>query len=508
MGQTRRSREEVCMSNDGTLAAEFTSDLPGTASVLEGASPAIETPPLAGTWKVGSLNPALVKVLTFLGFALPAGAYLAVLAYYQVNAIVGDQWDDVHTIALNYGHFPDWSSLWSLHTDNRVFFPNLIVVGLAHTVSLNIEVEEYLSALMLFAAVALFIWAHKRRSPTTPLLYYCPIAFLMLSFVQWQNTLWGFQMAWYLIVLAFALTVNLLDRAQLGRLVFIGAVLAAVVGSYSSLQGLLIWPVGLVLLYHRRRPTWTFVSWVVAGVATTAWYLHDYHAPSSTPHFALEHPLLFVKFFLFALGDIVGVQMKFSGPANAGVMVFGAVILALAVFVVLKWGIRRDEPSGAPIGVALIAFGLLFDVLITEGRLVFGIFGASQSRYTTFDLLVLGGIYMTTLGVAPSRVEVTSATRRPHPARARIRAVVDRVDRRSVAAVALAAIVIQLAFGIHYGLEGARSEHQDYVTYAALTRNIDHESDGTVRYLYFVETPEWIREQVAFLREHHLSLFG
>jgi hypothetical protein len=29
-----------------------------------------------------------------------------------------------------------------------------------------------------------------------------------------------------------------------------------------------------------------------------------------------------------------------------------------------------------------------------------------------------------------------------------------------------------------------------------------------VHYLYFVETPEWIREQVAFLREHHLSLFG
>ena len=162
----------------------------------------------------------------------------------------------------------------------------------------------------------------------------------------------------------------------------------------------------------------------------------------------------------------------------------------------------------APIGVALIAFGLLFDVLITEGRLVFGIFGASQSRYTTFDLLVLAGIYMTTLGVAPSRAEVTSATRRPHRAWGEFEAVVDRIDRRSVAGVALVAIVIQLAFGVHYGLKGARSEHQDYVTYAALTRNIDHESDGAVHYLYFVETPKWIKEQVDFLREHHLSLFG
>ena len=390
-------------------------------------------------------------------------------------------------------------------TDNRVFFPNLIVVGLAHTVSLNIEVEEYLSTLMLFGAVALFIWAHKRRSPATPLLYYCPIAFLMLSFVQWQNMLWGFQMAWYLIVFAFAVAVFLLDSPSSAR----GLHRRRARRGHRQLlvpPGLLIWPVGLVLLYHRRRPTWTFVSWVVAGIATTAWYLYDYHAPSSSPHFALDHPLLFVQFFLFALGDIVGVQMKFGGPANASVMVFGAVILVLAVLVVVKWEIRRDEQSGAPIGVALIAFGLLFDVLITEGRLVFGLFGASQSRYTTFDLLVLAGIYMTTLG-APSRVEVTSATRSPNPARARIRAVVDRIDRRWVAGVAMAAIVIQLAFGIHYGLEGARSEHHDYVTYAALTRNIDHESDGAVHYLYFVETPEWIKEQVAFLRQYHLSLF-
>jgi hypothetical protein len=89
------------------------------------------------------------------------------------------------------GHFPDWSSLWALHSDNRVFFPNLIVIGLAHTVSLNVDVEEYLSALMLSGSVALLIWAHKRRSPSTPLLYYCPVAFVMLTLAQSQNTLWG-----------------------------------------------------------------------------------------------------------------------------------------------------------------------------------------------------------------------------------------------------------------------------------------------------------------------------
>ena len=505
------------MSDAGTPAVGIEHGSPAAASLLERADPGHGTPAESrephpsGTWKVGSLDPTVVKVLTFVGFALPVGAYLALLAHYQVNAILGDQWEDVPTIARSYMHFPDWSSLWAVHTDNRIFFPNLVVIGLAHTVSFNIEVEEWLSALMLLGAVALFIWAHKRRSPATPLFFYCPVAFVMLSFAQWQNTLWGFQMAWYLVLFSLALSVALLDWPRLAWPVFVAAVLVAVVASYSSLQGLLVWPVGLVLLYHRRRPPWAFVSWIVAALATSAFYFRNYHAPHSPPGYPLHHPILVVKFFLFALGDVVGVQMWRGAPGNPAVIAFGAVILVLAIFVVLRWGIRRDESGGVPIGIAMIVFGVLFDALITEGRLVFGVWGATQSRYTTYDVMVLAGIYLTTLSPAPLRNEVNRRAERPEktkrarPVTSAFRAV---VDRRIVVRVALVAMAIQLAFSLHYGLEGARSEHQIYEHDAAVTRNINQESDSNVQLLYFFQPPEWTRRQAAFLRDHHLSLFG
>ena len=457
-------------------------DTPGSGCTVD-SPPVTPSEPAARTW----------RVLTVLGFVVPVGAYLGLLAHYQVNAISGDQWSDVGTVAQNWGHFPDWSSLWALHTDNRVFFPNLIVIALAHTVSFNIEVEEYLSALMLFASIALLIWAHKRRSPATPLLYYVPVAFVMLTFAQWQNTLWGFQMAWYLIVLAFAVSVTLLDRPQLSRFVFIGAVVAAIIGSYSSLQGLLIWPVGLLLLYYRGRPRWAFMSWIVAALATAGLYFTDYGSSSSlSSTYGLEHPVQSLKFFLFALGDVVGVPVKSpsslaptasSAPGNPAVLAFGVVILVLAVFVVAKWGLHRDERTGGPIGVALIVFGLLFDLLVTEGRVVYAYWGASQSRYVTFDVMVLVGIYLATLG---------------SPA----------VDRGVVARVAMAAIVIVVAFGVHYGIEGARYEHQRYVASATITRNIEHESDLNVYSLYIAQSPQLTRQDAAFLREHHLSLYA
>jgi hypothetical protein len=473
-----------------------------------------------GTWTVGGLNPFTVKALTVVGFAIPVIGYLVLLQHYQLNALVGDQWYDVPVIRASFIHFPDWTSLWGLHNGNRILFPNLIVVALAHTVHYNIEVEQYLGFVMLLAATALFIFSHKRRSPDTPLLFYCPIAFLTLTFVQWQNTLWGFQIAWYLVLLSLAATIALLDRPTLTPPTLVAAAAVAVVGSYSSTQGLLIWPVGLVLLYLRGRRNWTFVSWIAVAAATAALYFYNFGGPgrqADNPHNALGHPGTAVKFFIYALGDVAGVQPHNRVPPNGAVMAFGVVILALAVLVLIKWGTRRDEHSGVPIGIALIIFGLLFGLALTEDRVIFGLSEAAQSRYTTNDILVLVGIYMTTLKDLSPRAQTSrrdeggEAIIPSGGAIAWVRALFGHIDRRVIRWVAIAAIVIQVGSSVHYGPPGARQFYQTSVVSASLTRNIDHESDKTVSYglgLFIPYPPSWFREQAQFLREHHLSLFG
>ena len=52
--------------------------------------------------------------------------------------------------------------------------------------------------------------------------------------------------------------------------------------------------------------------------------------------------------------------------SNDLVMAFGVIILVLAVLVLLRWGFRHNDYSAAPIGIALIIYGLLFDALITR----------------------------------------------------------------------------------------------------------------------------------------------
>ena len=465
---------------------------------------------------VDRLDPRLVTVLTVLGFGLPVLGYLALLGRYGVNLIFADQWDDVNVIHQSYGHLFDWSTLWAPHNENRIFFPNLIVVALAHTVHFNVRVEEYLSVAMLLTATFLVIWAHKRRSPATPWLYYCPVPILTLSIVQWENTLWGFQLAWYVVYLCLATVIVLIDRPRLGWWTAAAAAAVAVIGSFSSLQGLIIWPVGLLLLYHRHRPLRMSLAWLAAAAVSAVVYFHNFSdAVGPGPSLAWKHPYASIQFFLFAIGEVVDLPVEAGQLANPPILLFGLAIVIIAVATAAIYGIRRDERSGGPIGVGLIAYGLLFGAMVTQGRIFFGAVGASQSRYTTFDVLVLVGIYLALLERPPQgvrRLSPPSTTDRSPPA---IRSWVGRPigwfqrhGLRMLRAGLLVAVAVQVSLGLHYGLIGARANHQRQVADVAILRTIDHQSDSTVRdRLYFPKSAGWIRMEVRFLKEHHLSLF-
>lgn len=228
--------------------------------------------------------PAKTKVLgilTVAGFALPALAYFAFVHHYALNVPVNDQWSDVLLVEKAFSGHLSLGDLWAQHNENRILVPNLIVLLLAYTTHLDIVTEEYVSAVLLAGSVFLIIRTHRRRSPGTPLIWYCPVAILMFSWAQFENALWGFQLAWYVVLICLAGTLAVLDREQVHGTSLAIAAAIAVVGSFSSLQGLIIWPAGLLLLLYRRRPGKMLAAWAITAVATTALYFYNYN--SDTP---------------------------------------------------------------------------------------------------------------------------------------------------------------------------------------------------------------------------------
>jgi hypothetical protein len=225
-------------------------------------------------------NGRLGNLIAVIGIVGPVVLYVWYIHQYGVNAIWFDQWDSIALIT--HSHYLGWSyaghlslgQLWSQYVENRMLFFNLLVLLVSSVTHFNVVTELYLGGIFLAAAVILIILAHRRARPSTPWLFYCPVAMMMLSLVFAGATLYGFQMSWFMILLAMAVTLFLLDRRDLGRIALLGAVVAAIVGSFSSLQGLLIWPSGLAVLAYRRQRRSIITGWIGAAIITTAVYFY------------------------------------------------------------------------------------------------------------------------------------------------------------------------------------------------------------------------------------------
>ena len=400
--------------------------------------------------------------------------------------------------------------MWAQHNENRIFFPNLVMLILARTTAFNIQIEEFVGVTMLVVATLLVILTHRRRAPGTPWLYYCPVAILMLSVAQFGNMLWGFQMAWYLVLLGLTFALFLLDRVALPWPVFAVAAAAAIVASYSSLQGLLVWPAGLLLLYHRRRPRAMIVSWLVIAALDMAFYFYKYdsHVATSPHGEAISHPVASIEYFATAIGDVLGIPFHYRQGFDPWLVTLGLVIIAAALWVTARYGIRRDDRSGRPFAVALIITGLLFVAIITEGRIIFGAWSATASRYTTMELLVPVGIYLALLGPMPvprGRAEED----RPEDAATRRWRSIDRWALPVVRGLLALLIVAQVAVSIPNAIRGARDNFEYQTTASQVLRNIGHLPNGEVVYfLYVYSNAPFLRRQAAILKRHHLSLFA
>ncbi len=441
---------------------------------------------------LGSHRPSTIPfgLVAVVGFAALAAAYFWFIAAFGSNTIWVDQWSDLILIRQAYSGHLTLSALWAQHNENRILFPNLVVLLLAEVTHFNVKTEEFLSGLTLIGAMAVLILGHRRRSPTMPWIFYLPVAIVMLSFVGYDNTLWGFQFAWYLVLLALSVVLVLCDHPRWSRLVFVLAIAAGVVGSYSSLQGLLIWPAGLVVLLLRRRSPPYWLAWMGIAALTTGLYFVNYNPQQfgAANNINVFHdPIHELRFFFFSVGNVFGSQGS-DAAVLLGILIVGTA-LWLAGSSVLQ---PRDE--AAPLGVGLICFGLLFALTITLGRSAGGL-DAGAGRYTMLDLFTLVGCYLLILG----RVKTTSGSRRSG----------ELLWWASTTIVGIA-VGLVLIPGTTNGLDGARSlqasQHQASRVIANMKAAPDEMVERVVRGPWFL-VPQ-TRGLVAFAQHNHLTLFG
>ena len=146
-----------------------------------------------------------------IGFVALAVLYVTFVAAYGVNGLWFDDWGFVSLVhAAQTGHL-SLGLLWAQHNENRMAIPYLVMLAIALPTHYNTKVVMILDAVLFvgtFGVWLAIVSSYCQRRVTLPLVAVCGVVWFSLA--DWQNALWGFQLAWYLILGALMLMLLLL----------------------------------------------------------------------------------------------------------------------------------------------------------------------------------------------------------------------------------------------------------------------------------------------------------
>lgn len=333
--------------------------------------------------------------------ALPPLLALLYVHSFGVNALFMDEFAMVHLVTRD--SLPDLSFLFARHNEHRIFFPRIVYYCIAKWTDMNSVAVMYGSCLLV-GAFHCVLARHIRTMLGTSAACLLTLAVGLVLFhpVQWENILQGFQLSFYMTHI-FALSA-IFCFFQAERIAggerragvweyFAGAVLCAVVASFSSIQGLLAWPAVLLTWLaagsRDKQGKWRAGLFCAFGMAAWLLYFYGFGKPAEQQDilFIAKHPLSFLKFLLALFGHPYRLNMYASPYAQGGI------VLLLSCLVILHCAMTRDRTRPLfPAG--FIVYGALAGLGIAAGRFGYTQMAASVSRYSTFTIVLLLGIML------------------------------------------------------------------------------------------------------------------
>lgn len=338
---------------------------------------------------------------------------------YAVNV---PKWDDhplkgfLANLEREPSFFGKITQFFLQHNEHRIVYDRLItwldytLFGKLSYVHLMTVGNLSLFGLLVIFAVVLGRSATKpgrmsaQRSLTNwadALLYLPPVAFLLLNLSQWENMFWGmaalqnftvlFWVVWAIYLLSF--TRN-----------FGATLLLAVVATLTSGNGILVWPVGLLLLLLQAvsRTSVTLKSvlvWVAGAVVTVGLYFLNYTKPPGNPP-NRGSVLELIKGWLAFNGSAA--EAFSIRPVVVWCVVLGGLSLVLLLGICLH--ILRKRLSHFSLSsldyffLGMAAFLVGTSLVVAWTRTGFGLPTLLTSRYKPYSLLLLSLLYTYLVG--------------------------------------------------------------------------------------------------------------
>ncbi len=315
---------------------------------------------------------------------------------YAVDVPSSDQWDFVPTLEKTYQGTLTFRDLWQQFNEHRIIFPKLIMLGLARLTEWNIAWEVAMNVILAAGTFAVFAWRIRRtaRELVMPELRWVipACALILFSICQFENWLWGWQIQMWLNVLATAAGLVLLADKEFSWTRFGGAAVLGVIGTYSFANGLLFWPIGLLLLLQttrgRTEKRYGIAGWSILSVLVYWSYLWQYQKPARhpSPSLFIHHPAECVSYVLKFIGGNCCQYYSLGPTTTRGAVALAWGLIGLIAAAWSAWMLGRMKLANRIqmlpyVGMSLYSVGTA--LMTAVGRLGLGSDHALQSRYCT-----------------------------------------------------------------------------------------------------------------------------
>jgi hypothetical protein len=319
----------------------------------------------------------------------PICLYFIYIALFGVNVVYFDEFEHVVDLQRIFNNNLPFFNIFHQHNETRMFFPRIVYLSLAYVSHFNTLFIMYCSAIIVCINLVLIflIYAQKFGTSLTSLMKFIPVAWLMFILSQWENTLWGFQICIYLCIFGFLLSLYALQKSTTTDKWFVIAVICGIISIFSFFNGFVVLIIGLIVISTKNERIKMGTVWIVSFLVISAIYFYGWIKTTSSDYFLILHqPLEFMKFFFMNIGS--SISFNSISALIMGLFIFGS-ILILSVLL-----LKRDTFRNNIAFFSLVLFSLGTSFSISLGRAQWTLGQAIVSRYTSFTILGIIGLYL------------------------------------------------------------------------------------------------------------------
>ncbi|MDQ1088827.1 hypothetical protein [Siphonobacter sp. SORGH_AS_1065] len=332
-------------------------------------------------------NNRSISLLVFGMGLVPILLYFYLLDSLAINI---PKWDD-HGLRAFIMRFQEAQSLpqyidafWRQHNEHRIVYDRIVsLLDYVLTGHLNFVHLMWVGNLSLLFIV--LVW-YKVLKQSVGLLYVLPIPFLIFNLSQWENMYWGMAALQNFGVIAWVICCLYALAYQLPLGICISL---AILTSITSTNGLLIWPLGVIMLWLQSPKKKVFI-WLGVGVLVWVLYFLHYEKTEQPTHPVPNKIVAYVRAVLLILGSIAEPLYPRKSTLlvlGTGLILFvlsGGILLRLALKVFQKQSLTKVEYF---LGSAL-AFVLGTTAIVAFGRLGFDENTFTTSRYKVYTIVI------------------------------------------------------------------------------------------------------------------------